>query len=173
MKLSYNWKHVVCRPSSTSSTRRAIWTLVVCVSTLIIQTLIVSQLNLDYFSSTLISLITIHKVFFLFLEWLHGACCAFPLQGAEGEPKGEDRNAPRLGFFTCLSVEYYQRFFDVSTMEVREGMFLFKQRDTVFGILVYDCCCCVICLFDVLFNLLRQTENYGWIPSCSISKSYL
>ena len=95
------------------------------------------------------------------MEWLHGACCAFPLQGAEGEPKGEDRNAPGLGFFTCLSVEYYQRFFDVSTMEVREGILFCRQLDTVFGILGSDCNCSVICPFGVLFNPLRQTENFG------------
>ena len=91
-----------------------------------------------YFSSTLNSPITLYN-FCLFVEWLSAACCAFPLQSAEGEPRGEDRNAPGLGFFTCLSVEYYQRFFDVSTMEVREGMLFSKQLDTVFSILGSDC----------------------------------
>lgn len=73
------------------------------------------------------------------MELLPAECCAFPLQSAEAEPRGEDRNAPGLGFFTCLSVEYYQRFFDVSTMEVREGMLFSIQLDTVFSILGSDC----------------------------------
>ena len=99
------------------------------------------------------------------VERLHWTCCTVPLQGADGERDGEsreeDRSASGGGFFACLSVEYYQKFFDVSTMEVRKRRStFFVQLGTVLAILgaVSDSISGVACVAGLLFSLLWQTE---------------
>lgn len=101
----------------------------------------------------------------LCVERLHWTCCTVPLQGADGERDGEsreeDRSASGGGFFSCLSVEYYQKFFDVSTMEVRKRRStFFVQLGTVLAILgaVSDSISGVVCVAGLLFSLLWQTE---------------